>query len=119
MIKSNSKAAKEAFRNHVIECYQDVATDDGITVKEALTKDVCALMGGADKLSLYDACVHLVEVGQFEVYNFGARSVLEDALQETTEESEKYNDNIMWAVYCRLVGRAVYDLITPFESEVK
>lgn len=112
MLKSNSKAVKEALREHVFACYQDTAADDNITVKGALKNDVAVLMGGNDKLSQHAACIHLAETGQFEVSNFAARAVLEDVLQESEEESARYNDNMAWVLYCRLVGRTVYEIIT-------
>lgn len=101
MIKTNSKAAKEAIRNYMVDC---IKAD--IESREMTATDLKAETSEAAKswrTSEADILANYSLVFDFVTYN--RRQLIKAWLQETEQEADRYEDDQVNNLFVNLISR--------------
>ena len=108
MLKTNSKQVKEALKAHVLEHFtKDYGWDSDDTI--ANLKDQ---MKAFDYLpTAYAGGVEMAQGGTFLVYYGEQREFLENLLEQTEDESNKYSNDKVFKTYVHLVARQIAELV--------
>lgn len=85
MLKTNAKKVREAVRAHMLDHFDN---DQAAMIRDAKSA------GGWSEA---------VQAGCFCCYYYQAREFLREALQETQEEADRYDDEKVWNLYKALI----------------
>lgn len=95
MLRTNNKQVRSEIRKHIMEYSESYETF------ESNAKAVC---NPRNENYLFCGAKKLAEDGEFMYSSFDIRAFIEAVLEQTSEESAKYNDVKVFSLYCYLIG---------------
>ena len=110
MLRTTNKQVKLSLTNHILEnfVYDDQAPLDN------LVHQLDSLRYG--NKSIYQAAIDYVEGGSLLVYYDSQRKFLQELLEETDQEANRYPDDKVFKLYCHLVARTMNQL---YDARIK
>ena len=114
MKRTNDKTVIEALRIHILENFAETAGYERDNGNPTATPIDC-LVSQIDYMRLpretvYETAVHYVEGGSLLVYYAEQREFLEELLDQTDSDSEKYSDERVFNTYVHLCARTMNTL---------
>ena len=116
MLRTNNYKVKQALRIHVLEHFAETAgyeRDNGnptATPLSCLVSQIDYMRYG--NRSIYQTALDWVEGGSALVYYGEQREFLEELLEQTEVDSNRYSDDKVWRRYCHLIARTMANLYT-------
>ena len=111
MLKNNTKKAKQ----NAWEVIKYHLTEDGNDAEavEKLKTNIKAAPG----FGTYQQAAALVDGGFFSCYYYDCRKDLQNILEETDEEAEKYSDSQVWNQYRHTMASAIVYSLEKYEKQ--
>lgn len=107
MLRTTSKQVKEQLKEHVLNRFTPESYGNNDTSINNLNDQLSAL---SHLPSAYAQGFYMAEGGTWLVYDYDKREFLESILEQSTEESSKYDDFKVHQTYCHLLARTVAEL---------
>lgn len=128
MLKTNTKAVKEAVNNYVIDAINDTIEDgDTLAQKCAIILDWYYSANartvnryGVERFE-YDTPLNIAltnTLGVCTFYTSEQKELLKNWLQETEEEADQYNNAQIEKLFTNLTGRAFRELMEKYDLRV-
>ena len=114
MLRTNNKTVIEALRVHVLERFAESAEWERDNGNPTATPLNC-LVSQIDSMrynnrTIYQTALDWVEGGSALVYYAEQREFLNEILEQTDSDNDKYSNNQVFATYCHLVARTMTQL---------
>lgn len=108
MLRTTNKAVKTALNAHILEHFtKDYGWDSDDAVANLKEQ-----MRSFDHLpTAYAGGVEMAQGGTFLVYYAEQREFLENLLQQTEAESNKYSNDKVFKTYVHLIARQIAELV--------
>lgn len=108
MLRTTNKIVKEKINAHILEQF---SVDYGWDSDDKLANLKEQLKMFDHMHSDYKAGRYMAEGGTFLIYYDEQRKFLNDILEQTDTDNDKYSNNQVFDTYCHLIGRQIAELV--------